>query len=518
MPFHLNKLKSGPVRRTKPLCSHSCANAFLLIDGSGRRAEIAARKAERENEKGIAAQHCGSPFRPPRGANSFDVRVYSFRALKSRGKYLQIRTISSLYFVQYGKVQFFFLLPLRRKDLHPARACIYYRKNTRTGGKGHEKVHRDLRFLQGLAAEPRHLRQRARAYPLYFPACEVRALNVADGGEGPRTAFLASCGGERVLVSGVQDPYGEPIDAAYALLPDGTAVIEMAAAAGLPLVAGRKNPCVTTTYGVGQLIADALARGARRIVLGLGGSATNDGGCGCAAALGVRFTDAGGRAFVPVGATLDRIAHIDASAARERLHGVRVIAMCDITNPMHGHSGAACIFAPQKGADEAAVRELDRQLRTLDKTFRREAERLGRHAPRSRRGGRVRRRLRRSAGRGTAPRHRGRARRGGLRRPAHRRRPRHHRRGPHRRARAPTARSWAAWRAAPHARGVPVLPSSAMWATTPTEAYDAGVSAIFSINRLAVPRDEAKARSHIDYTHTLDDLLRCIRAAEQFKR
>ena len=112
--------------------------------------------------------------------------------------------------------------------------------------------------------------------PLYFPACEVRALSVADGGEGTVDCFLESCGGERVLVSGVQNPYSEPIDAAYALLPDGTAVIEMAAAAGLPLVAGRKNPCVTTTYGVGQLIADALARGARRIVLGLGGSATND--------------------------------------------------------------------------------------------------------------------------------------------------------------------------------------------------------------------------------------------------
>ena len=98
--------------------------------------------------------------------------------------------------------------------------------------------------------------------PLFFPACEVRALNMADGGEGTVDCFLASCGGERVLVSGVQNPYGEPIDAAYGLLPDGTAVIEMAAAAGLPLVAGRKNPCVTTTYGVGQLIADALARGA----------------------------------------------------------------------------------------------------------------------------------------------------------------------------------------------------------------------------------------------------------------
>ena len=95
--------------------------------------------------------------------------------------------------------------------------------------------------------------------PLFFPACEVRALSVADGGEGTVDCFLDSCGGERVLVSGVQNPYGEPIDAAYGLLPDGTAVVEMAAAAGLPLVAGRKNPCVTTTYGVGQLIA---ARGA----------------------------------------------------------------------------------------------------------------------------------------------------------------------------------------------------------------------------------------------------------------
>ena len=103
--------------------------------------------------------------------------------------------------------------------------------------------------------------------PLFFPACEVRALNVADGGEGTVDCFLDSCGGERVLVSGVQNPYGEPIDASYGLLPDGTAVIEMAAAAGLPLVAGRKDPCVTTTYGVGQLIADALARGARRITV-----------------------------------------------------------------------------------------------------------------------------------------------------------------------------------------------------------------------------------------------------------
>ena len=204
-----------------------------------------------------------------------------------------------------------------------------------------------------------------------FSSAIIQTVPIADGGEGTVEALVSASKGI-YKTNTVTGPLGRPVKAVWGRLPDGTAVIEMAAAAGLPLVAGRKNPCVTTTYGVGQLIADALARGARRIVLGLGGSATNDGGCGCAAALGVRFTDAGGRSFVPVGATLDRIAHIDASAAHERLHGVRVIAMCDITNPMHGHSGAAHIFAPQKGADEAAVRELDRQLRTLDKTFRRE--------------------------------------------------------------------------------------------------------------------------------------------------
>ena len=156
--------------------------------------------------------------------------------------------------------------------------------------------------------------------PLFFPACEVRALSVADGGEGTVDCFLASCGGERVVVSGVQDPYGEPIDAAYGLLPDGTAVVEMAAAAGLPLVAGRKNPCVTTTYGVGQLIADALARGARRIVLGLGGSATHGGGGGGAAALGVRLTRAGGWACVapPRGAAAAAAPRRWASASRTR--------------------------------------------------------------------------------------------------------------------------------------------------------------------------------------------------------
>ncbi len=353
--------------------------------------------------------------------------------------------------------------------------------------------------------------------PRFFPGCEVVALPVADGGEGTVDCFLDSCGGGRVTVSGVQNPYGEPIDAAYGLLPDGTAVLEMAAAAGLPLAAGRKDPRVTTTYGVGQLIAHAIDRGARRIVLGLGGSATNDGGCGCAAALGVRFTDDSGRDFVPVGATLDRIARIDVSAARERLRGVPVLAMCDITNPMHGPDGAAFVFGPQKGADEETVLLLDRQLRALDEAFRRELGASVAGLPGAGAAGAfgagcvalLGAELRRGIevvldvvgfdalltdadlvltgeGRIDAQSTHGKV-VGGVARRA-------------------------------KARGVPVFAIVGDAADDAYGAYDAGVSAIFSINRLAVPRAEAKVRSRTDYTRTLDDLLRAVRAAERFKR
>ena len=351
--------------------------------------------------------------------------------------------------------------------------------------------------------------------PRHFPACEVVCIPVADGGEGTVDCFVQAMGAQRVGVT-VTNALGEKSAAAYARLGE-LAIIEMAAAAGLPQVGALRCPGTATTYGVGELIAHAVDSGCRKILLGLGGSATNDGGCGCAAALGVRFTDAGGRAFVPVGATLDRIAHIDASAARERLHGVRVIAMCDITNPMHGHSGAAHIFAPQKGADEAAVRELDRQLRALDETFRRELNASVAMLPGAGAAGAfgagcvalLGAELRRGIevvldvvgfdalltdadlvitgeGRIDAQSTHGKV-VGGVARRA-------------------------------HARGVPVFAIVGDVGDDAYGAYDVGVSAIFSINRLAVPRDEAKARSHIDYTHTLDDLLRCIRAAEQFKR
>ena len=197
------------------------------------------------------------------------------------------------------------------------------------------------------------------------PEAQVCALPVADGGEGTVDAFLGALGGEKVAVP-CRDPYGRPLTARYGLFPDGkTAVIEMAAAAGLPLVGEDRRVADTTTYGVGQLIAHALKRGAERILLGLGGSATNDSGCGAAAALGVEFLDAEGKAFVPVGGTLHRIAHIRADGLLPALRQAEVIAMCDIDNPLCGESGAAAVFAPQKGADAATVRMLDEGLAHL---------------------------------------------------------------------------------------------------------------------------------------------------------
>ena len=198
-----------------------------------------------------------------------------------------------------------------------------------------------------------------------FPGCETVSIPVADGGEGSVEAFLEAVGGRRVEVQ-VTGPWFEPCTAHYGLLRDGgTAVLEMAAAAGLPMVGERRDPSRTTTYGLGELLLHAVRSGARRIILGLGGSATNDGGCGAAAAAGVRFLDRDGRAFVPVGGTLRDIAGIDMSGLDPCLRGIELTAMCDIDNPLFGKSGAAYVFGPQKGADEAMVRELDEGLRHL---------------------------------------------------------------------------------------------------------------------------------------------------------
>ncbi len=195
----------------------------------------------------------------------------------------------------------------------------------------------------------------------HLPGAEVISIPVADGGEGSVEAFLAALGGQKIDLT-VSGPLGQPVQAFYGLLADGTAVVEMAAAAGLPLVSEKKQPDLTSTFGVGQLIRHAVQSGCKKLVIGLGGSATNDAGCGAAAALGVKFYDAAGQEFIPVGATLKDIARIDKSGLLAQLHELPVELMCDIDNPFCGPQGAAHIFAPQKGADPAMVRQLDAGL------------------------------------------------------------------------------------------------------------------------------------------------------------
>ncbi len=205
-----------------------------------------------------------------------------------------------------------------------------------------------------------------------FPGCEVLSIPVADGGEGSVDAFLTALGGEKVWLE-VANPYFEPMQSFYGLIDGGkTAVVEMASCAGLPLVEGRRDPSKTTTYGVGQLILAAAARGVKKIIVGLGGSSTTDGGCGAAAAIGVKFTDAEGKEFVPVGGNLHKIAGIDLSGRSELLKGVEVVTMCDIDNPMYGPTGAAYVFGPQKGADPEMVKFLDEGLIHLGEVIKRD--------------------------------------------------------------------------------------------------------------------------------------------------
>ena len=199
----------------------------------------------------------------------------------------------------------------------------------------------------------------------FFPQAQVKSIPVADGGEGSVEAFLAAAGGERRTRT-VTGPFGEPVEAFYGILGDGrTAVIEMAACAGLPLAEGRLNPERATTYGVGELLLAAKEAGCTKAILGLGGSCTNDGGVGAAAALGAKFTRADGAAFVPTGGTLGEIAALDVSPVAQALQGMELTAMCDIDNPLYGDAGAAAVFAPQKGADAAMVARLDAGLRHL---------------------------------------------------------------------------------------------------------------------------------------------------------
>lgn len=192
-----------------------------------------------------------------------------------------------------------------------------------------------------------------------IPQAITVKIPVADGGEGSVEALGAKK--HPVRVTG---PLFDLCDSFFGELGD-TAVIEMASCAGLPLVKGRENPEMTTTYGVGELILAALDSGFTDILLCLGGSCTNDCGCGMAHALGVRFFDSEQKSFVPVGKTLSKIVRIDASRLDPRLKNTRIRAMCDVKNPLFGRMGAAYVFAPQKGADEECVKRLDRGLRNF---------------------------------------------------------------------------------------------------------------------------------------------------------
>ncbi len=198
----------------------------------------------------------------------------------------------------------------------------------------------------------------------FFPDAEYVKLPVADGGEGTVQAMIDASGGRRVELQ-VAGPLGEPVAAFYGLMGDGaTAVIEMAAASGLELVpAARRDPLRTSSYGTGQLIRDALDAGARRFVLGVGGSATNDGGAGMVQALGGRLLDAAGRDLPPGGGALDGLQHIDLSGLDARIKDCVFDIACDVSNPLVGPQGASHIFGPQKGATPAMVEQLDANLR-----------------------------------------------------------------------------------------------------------------------------------------------------------
>ena len=197
------------------------------------------------------------------------------------------------------------------------------------------------------------------------PDAEVILMPLADGGEGTVEALVVATGGWRHNAR-VMGPLGGPVEAAWGRLgPGGDAVIEMAAAAGLPLVPpDKRDPRRTTTFGVGEILRQAVEAGAKRLIIGLGGSATNDGGAGAMQALGVRFWDAAGDPLpAPItGGDLIHLARVDASALHTLFAGVEVVIASDVTNGLLGPTGASAVYGPQKGADAATVAELDAAL------------------------------------------------------------------------------------------------------------------------------------------------------------
>ena len=198
-----------------------------------------------------------------------------------------------------------------------------------------------------------------RAAKTVFGECETSGVPVADGGEGTVSAVIAAEKGE-IVTAAVHGPLMEETMAAYGVFGGNKAVIEMAAASGLPMVPeNKRNPLYTTTCGTGELIKDALDKGYRDISIAIGGSATNDGGMGCARALGVRFLDSGGNELPGYGCDLEKVMSIDVSGMDERIKDTKITVMCDVTNPLCGKNGATYTFGKQKGATPEIQEQLE---------------------------------------------------------------------------------------------------------------------------------------------------------------
>lgn len=197
----------------------------------------------------------------------------------------------------------------------------------------------------------------------HFPEVACKSIPVADGGEGTVDAMLVASGGERETVR-VRGPFGAPVTAAYGILPDGaTAVLEMAQASGIALVPGEKlNPLRATSYGTGEMLRHVLDRGIRRILLGIGGSATNDGGMGMLSALGARFWGGGGKRLIGSGAELEKVARVDWSDLHPALSEAQIQVICDVNNPLLGSQGATYVYGPQKGASTPVLRSLEKGM------------------------------------------------------------------------------------------------------------------------------------------------------------
>ncbi|MCM8759195.1 MAG: glycerate kinase [Candidatus Omnitrophica bacterium] len=213
-----------------------------------------------------------------------------------------------------------------------------------------------------------------------FPKGEYKILPMADGGEGTIDALVSALGGKKYKAD-VLDPLGRKIRSEYAILSDGTGVIEMSSASGLPLLKPQeRNPLITSTYGTGQLILELIKKKVKSILIGVGGSATVDGGVGMAKALGVKFFSDSGKELKEGGGFLGKLAKIDITNINKDVFKTDITVLCDVRNPLTGKFGAARVFAPQKGADEKMVELLEKNLshyaKVIKKQLKKDIEKL----------------------------------------------------------------------------------------------------------------------------------------------